>query len=298
MRFVIFLSCFLGFATSASADGTGFSIDNSVTSNSRIQLSVDLDSDVNHLLVQSFYLDGPQSNPPPEVDYIAVHNSVFQGNIYLRQGAGHYNLMVFICKLGPGQTCEFGAQYKVDNTDSSSHVFDLPAPEIQSDDPLILGLAIRITAGLKDPLAKARAIHNWIIANKSYDVRDYFSGAYQSMSWDAVTMLGRQSAVCEGYANLNAALLRAVGIPAKVVTGTANPQPNGQEIPITGAGSCNHAWNEVFIDQTWMLEDPTWDAGYIDASTHQYVARPDNTYFLPDPEVFNMTHRKCADQAL
>jgi transglutaminase/protease-like cytokinesis protein 3 len=55
--------------------------------------------------------------------------------------------------------------------------------------------------------------------------------------------------ICYDYASLLAAMLRSIGIPAKLVKGYANYNPG-----------VYHAWNEVYLDGEWHVIDTTLDA--------------------------------------
>ncbi len=64
---------------------------------------------------------------------------------------------------------------------------------------------------------------------------------------------------CLEYATLLTALLRARGIPARVVSGVAY----AQSIPPTFG---YHAWTEAWVDGHWFAVDPTWDEYPVDAT--------------------------------
>jgi transglutaminase-like putative cysteine protease len=161
-----------------------------------------------------------------------------------------------------------------------------PTYEIQSDDPAVRALAAALTERLADDYDKALAIHDWVAGNLSYDRDEAAAGTGQSYAGKTALgalQLGR--AVCEGYAKLTAALLRAAGIPAKFVYGYALGI-DGDEWPIDtqwdtlDPDDSNHAWNEAFIDGRWVIIDATWDSGNIyekgretenaGVSTHRY----------------------------
>lgn len=59
-----------------------------------------------------------------------------------------------------------------------------------------------------------------------------------------------RTGLCYDYASLYAAMLRSIGVPAKLVKGYASSDPN-----------VYHAWTEIFIDGRWMILDPTLGAG-------------------------------------
>jgi uncharacterized repeat protein (TIGR02543 family) len=82
------------------------------------------------------------------------------------------------------------------------------------------------------------------------------------MNISAPDVLKNRLAVCDGFTNLTVALLQAVGIPAKRVTGTANGM----------FGWDNHAWTEAFVDNRWVFIDSTWGDKYFDLSPALYSA--------------------------
>ncbi len=96
-----------------------------------------------------------------------------------------------------------------------------PSKNVQSEDAGIVSKADEITAGIADAYGKVRAIHDWVA---SYLYFDYDALAQPGQNWpkDALGALECGRTVCEGYANLTTALLRASGIPAKTVTSIGN----------------------------------------------------------------------------
>jgi transglutaminase/protease-like cytokinesis protein 3 len=115
---------------------------------------------------------------------------------------------------------------------------------------------------------KAYELFSWIRANITYDnatkwKRRYGnSGADQSP--DGVLASGR--GVCEGIANLFAAVASKMGLESAVVTGRAS-----------GARQERHAWNAVKIDGKW---------GLVDITRHTFLATPQEflaRHFPDDP---------------
>ncbi|KAB2950840.1 transglutaminase domain-containing protein [Heliorestis acidaminivorans] len=156
-------------------------------------------------------------------------------------------------------------------------------------------LAISITEGLSNDAEKSKAIHDWVASNISYDVHTYFSGNLKDHSYSALETLNRGTSICAGYANLNAALHKAVGIPVKVVSGVARgyglQDKEWHEIDLNQS---NHAWNEVYIDGRWVVQDPTWNAGYV-TMDGEFVFSLNHKYYDPDPLVFSEDHRKLRE---
>lgn len=147
-----------------------------------------------------------------------------------------------------------------------------PSHNVQSDDQEIVDLANKITKGLDSDMEKSRAIHDWIVDNIHYDLASY--------NTDALEVLQEKSGVCEGYSTLNAALHRAVGLEAKVVHGLAfTQQTDSWE---------GHAWNEVYLDNRWVIEDVTWDDVFRKIDKYKY--------FDPSAATFAIDHEKEKDR--
>ncbi len=107
---------------------------------------------------------------------------------------------------------------------------------IQSDHPTIKGLARKIVGVAKEDKAKARRILNWVY--ESLDKRATVSVP------SALDTLKARAGDCNEHAVLFAALLRAVGIPAKLCAG----------LVYTRGQFYYHAWNEVFLGE-WTTAD-------------------------------------------
>lgn len=107
---------------------------------------------------------------------------------------------------------------------------------IQSDNPQIISLGQQIVNGSTN---QTQIIENTILwLQNNIDLNA--PSTYEPQ--DALSVLLRGTAVCMGYANLTAAILRSVGIPTKVVTGCA--------------GTIGHAWNETYFHNIgWFPTD-------------------------------------------
>src|SRR5581483_10324516 len=100
--------------------------------------------------------------------------------------------------------------------------------------------------------------------------------------YDAVSVLHSNTAVCQGYAQLFAALARAAGVPTKVVEGNAI----SASFVSTGI---NHSWNEVYVGGQWKSIDTTWDAGYLN-SKDKFVSEYQTKYYEPRAADFAQDH--------
>lgn len=105
-------------------------------------------------------------------------------------------------------------------------------------DPDVEALAQELTQGLTSQYEKAEAISRWIHLHIYYD-QDSAGDLGKRAGQDAGTVLDTRKAVCEGFANLTAEMLRAVGI----------------ECLYQSSIRANHAWNVANIDGQWIFID-------------------------------------------
>ena len=77
---------------------------------------------------------------------------------------------------------------------------------------------------------------------------------YEGDSVDGFLFDGRRG-FCEHYASSFALLLRAAGIPARVVTGYQGGKMNGDYMIVRQSDA--HAWTEALVDGQWTRFDPT-----------------------------------------
>lgn len=166
--------------------------------------------------------------------------------------------------------------FTVNNTRDEDGTYLYPSNVIQCDDVAIMNKAADLTAGLTDTNAKIKAIHDWIVTSKFYDY-DSLNGARKRQ--DAVAVMEYGMCVCEGYANLTAALLRNCGIQVKFISST----------------SLIHGWNEVNVGTSespdWRLLDSTWDDPTLNGTTDggPYFVSYDN-YLLEDLQGGSRAH--------
>ncbi len=135
-----------------------------------------------------------------------------------------------------------------------------PSAYIQSDAQEIRDLAASLTDGMMDNYEKTVAIYTWVCNNIYYDY-DSYNNLSNIGDFSALGTLRSKRSVCEGYANLLAALLRAAGIPTKKVSGFARGISSKQWPENLDLNKhTNHAWNEAYLNGRWVLMDATWDS--------------------------------------
>lgn len=221
--------------------------------------------------------DGKKNTPKLESWYLVKDN--FSQRIWLPFGVGEYKIEIFpfdsvsITRPPNGEGAFRGGSYS--ESSIILNVFNIreenfvdgdarwiyPSFYVQSDDFLVGNLLNNITFGITGDAEKARAIHDYVVSSLVYDNAS-FSNSARSRKMDAASVIQNGTGVCEGYANLSAALLRAAGIPVKIVA----------------ARSIGHAWNNVYIDGSWKFYDATWD----DPVPDRGPGIVSHTYFLLD----------------
>lgn len=186
----------------------------------------------------------------------AVYNSYIYGKnllIYMKAGKATFvEPPVFMNNKGVKES-------KRDDSKALAYYLE-STKAIQSDSPKIKELASRITKGHKTDYAKAKAIHDWVCNNIWYDM-DVFTGKTRHGDTSALATLEKKKNICEGYSSLTVALLRASGIPSKLVRGYALGigESTGWTSSTAKSAKANHTWNEAYVDGRWIIMDTTWD---------------------------------------
>lgn len=128
--------------------------------------------------------------------------------------------------------------------------YDVIDAELPQD---IVLAAVAVTEGLKSDEEKAEALYDWIGSRIAYDYEK--ANAYTTRGeWreqDPEATFATRRGVCIDYARLYAAMARAAGLDARVVTG----------LGYDGRGGYGpHAWNEVYMTEQdrWAPLDATW----------------------------------------
>ena len=120
------------------------------------------------------------------------------------------------------------------------------------DESAATAQARKLAKGAKTQAEAVEDVCDWIVKNISYD--DAKAAELKDASGytpDPDSTLKSKKGVCFDYASLGAAMLRALGIPTKIVTGNVSPD------------GIYHAWIMVYIDGTWKsaqfdVEPKTW----------------------------------------
>jgi transglutaminase-like putative cysteine protease len=126
---------------------------------------------------------------------------------------------------------------------------------LQQLDPRVRALAEQVTAGLFTQLDRARAVENYLRRSYGYTLE---LPDHETPDPVADFLFERRKGHCEYFASAMAVMLRAIGIPARLVngfqSGTYNPISNQYVIRASDA----HSWVEAYLEaRGWTTFDPT-----------------------------------------
>ncbi|MFW5488562.1 MAG: transglutaminase domain-containing protein [Desulfovibrio sp.] len=127
-----------------------------------------------------------------------------------------------------------------------------PSAQVQSDDSRIKALAARLTAGADTEYDAVQKIVGHVV--------DHLRYVSLPKKYDAVYSMGSGKGNCQNFSHLSAALLRASGIPARIVNGYTLARPysvqEGRSIYTFKSADGRHSWIEVwFPDLGWVPFD-------------------------------------------
>ncbi len=108
-----------------------------------------------------------------------------------------------------------------------------------------------------------KRLHDYLIAHTIYN-KNYVEGDYSSPSNKATGALLEGEAVCSGYADAFALILDRLGIRNFKVS------------------SENHIWNVIYIDNSWLHIDSTWD------DDENNINNRDNFYMITTKKLYEL----------
>ena len=127
-----------------------------------------------------------------------------------------------------------------------------PSISTPSDNPKVVGLAIKIVGDASSDFEKASRLVKWIFAN--------LEKTMAKNSDNALDVLDKKAGDCTEHTLLFVTLARALGIPAREVGGIAYMA--GEKSPKMGW----HAWAEFHDGKQWITADPTWNQILVDGT--------------------------------
>ena len=136
--------------------------------------------------------------------------------------------------------------------------YTLPSESIDSDNKEVIKLGSDIIKGEDDLYAIVFKLGEWTKENIEYDLSTLTESVSQKASW----VLRNREGVCDELTNLFIAMNRALGIPAKFISGVA--YTNAEDFD---EGFGPHGWAEVYFPgYGWVPFDVTYgEFGFVDA---------------------------------
>jgi transglutaminase-like putative cysteine protease len=140
-----------------------------------------------------------------------------------------------------------------------------PELMIESDDPILIAEARRISEGSADAWQAAVRLSTWV----SHHIMGAIPGG-----GSAINTYKMREGECGGHSRLLAAFCRAVGIPARIAAGCMYTTHYG-------GGFGQHGWNELYMGEAigWIQVDATiGECDYVDAG---HIRLGESTTFQP-----------------
>jgi transglutaminase-like putative cysteine protease len=125
--------------------------------------------------------------------------------------------------------------------------------------------AKELTKDLKTDEEKIAVIHKYIIESVRYDY-DKISNLKYDYLPNIESTYTTNKGICYDYSSLFAGMLRSIGIPTKLIKGNTK---NAQGF---------HAWNEVYVNEKWMIVDTTYDAQMKENKLKYTIAKNSKDY--------------------
>lgn len=149
--------------------------------------------------------------------------------------------------------------FPIKDLDKELEIYIKPSETIDSDNEEIVKLASELVNGEDDVYKAVFKIADWTKSNIEYNLSTLTAEASQKASW----VLENRKGVCDEITTLFIAMLRAVGIPAKFVSGVSY---TNSELFEENWGA--HGWAEVYFPNYGFVPfDVTYgEFGFIDAT--------------------------------
>lgn len=162
----------------------------------------------------------------------------------LQMGSGNYSVRVFEQVKGTQYSGVSSISFSVSMTDENLPYL-YPNQYVQYDGASkAVAQAQMLCEGLNTAQEKADAVEQFVSGKFMYDYMGALLVQDASVYLpDVEKTLERKSGICFDFAALVCCMLRAQGIPTKLVIGYAD--------------HAYHAWNQAYVDGTWQLIDTT-----------------------------------------
>ena len=164
----------------------------------------------------------------------------------LQMGNGTYKIRVLENAGGTNYTPLYQTDIDV-NMDDTNRVFVYPSQYVwYTNETSAVAKSYEICEGLKTDKEKVEKIYDWVVDNMTYD-KELAKTVQSGYLPDVEEVMKKKTGICFDYCALFSAMLRAQGIPTKLVIGKVQPE------------NITHSWSQVYIDGKWEWMDTTMD---------------------------------------
>ncbi|MEG1724081.1 MAG: transglutaminase domain-containing protein [Anaerovoracaceae bacterium] len=199
--------------------------------------------------------------------------------------------------------------------DDIRFVLKNPATQVFSDMTsykidFIHSLSDQVTAGAYSDYDKLLKLYEYVASNFYYDSMAYstytptysrqfvhpydnlynFVNKVQSVN---SSNMGQVATTCQGFSAMVIAMARCQNIPSRLVYGHRLTPPKNNWGTENNIGHRDHWWLEAYVDNRWIMVDPTigtnnkWNSK---TDVWQYYGLTNYTYFDPSDEQFAVSH--------
>lgn len=142
-------------------------------------------------------------------------------------------------------------------------------------------IADYIKANFDTDSKRIRAVYTWVTNNIKYDKDSIHRVILDEDNEERVTYaLKRRRGVCENFAAIFTDICLKAEINCFTIEGYSRQDGSIDRSP--------HVWCAAFINNQWLLYDPTWDAGFITRGF--FVSKAQTNFFQISPADFIHTH--------
>ncbi|OAB39084.1 transglutaminase [Paenibacillus macquariensis subsp. defensor] len=178
-----------------------------------------------------------------------------QGEVFpLQLGNGNYNVSIVEQTKGNKYQVVHKDTVMLDLTDSTTVYLNSIQNVNWNSTNKAIQTARNLTKNLATDTEKVNVIYSYVINNIKYD-KNLAAKVPMDYSPRIDDTFSSKKDICYGYSSLFAAMLRSVDIPTKLVMGK------------TSYVDTYHAWNEVYLNNKWVIIDTTLDAGWKGTTT-------------------------------
>lgn len=151
------------------------------------------------------------------------------------------------------QTLDTNAPFPANNLPEKIKIYLEATEQVASEDALIKRKADNLTESTRTQFDAVQKILTWVVDHMHY--------VLNPKQYDALYSFKSGKGNCQNYSHLSAALMRAAGIPVRIVNGVTLNKPydikKDQSILTVKMAQGRHSWIEVYFpDLGWMPFDP------------------------------------------